>query len=97
MKNAVSAKPAPKQPTLITQPSTVLSRNVRRYIASCVVATNVVCDFPNRAKPQLHSSAASAEVESVRHLRSAHKDLLSFEVKAVRKRLVRDESLEIVE
>jgi len=81
----------------ITQPSpTILTRTVKRHIAVCPQVAEQ-CDFANRAKPELHSSAASAEVESVRHLRAAHKGVLSFEVSAVRKRQITNETLAIVE
>lgn len=100
MQQRTPAKPVPlKKGGLTTEPSPVLqTRNVKRHIATCIAVLdteNVSCDFPNRKSPKLHSAAGGAEVESARHLRSAHKDLLSLEISAKRTRRVVDEQIEI--
>jgi hypothetical protein len=92
-KPTYATKPAP----LVTKPSpTLITRNVRRYVAMCAVANQTDCQFANRSTPKLHGSSAAAEVEGGRHMRSDHANFLAFEVKAKRSRQVVNESIELV-
>lgn len=79
-------------------PTKVIERQVKRFIAVCPVrleTTGDPCAFAKRAAPTLHATAASAEVESARHIRDVHRNRLSLGVAATRRRQVVDETVEL--
>jgi hypothetical protein len=92
--------PAAK-PSLVTQPSpTILSRIVKRFTAYCPIggdAEGCEAKFNERKTPTLHTNKGAAQVEAVRHIRSAHADTLFMEREAKRQRQVVNESLALVE
>jgi hypothetical protein len=94
-------KPASPKPAAAPKP-TILERQVARHIASCPfgdrghdIEDEAVCPFSARPTPKLHATAASAEVEAVRHIREAHRADLSLGVVAKRRRQVINETLEL--
>lgn len=85
-------KSDPKPASAAKPEAEVRTREVKRYTAQCPFE----CEFNARTTKELHASKASAEVETVRHIRAGHADDLRAEVTALKQRRVTVEDVSVV-